>query len=235
MPDRPWIVGQSWDDPLFAHWPIDVGVARRLVPDALELDLFGGQAWLGIVPFRMRTVRLAWCPPVPGTSSFPEVNVRTYVTDGERPGVFFLSLDAPNAMAVGLGRRLYGLPYLRSRVSLTTRGASVSVRSEREPSPDVPAAEFAGRYWPTGPIYDPRPSTLERWLTERYCFYTIAPGGNPRRTEVHHRPWPLQPAAAEISRNSMVDSYGIDLPGAPLLHFSRALNVVSWRPVTIAA
>jgi len=234
VPDRPWVVAQSWDDLLFAHWPIDAGVARRLVPEALGLDLFEGQAWLGVVPFRMRTVRLAWCPPVPGTSSFPEVNVRTYVTDGKRRGVFFLSLDAPNAMAVGLGRRLWGLPYVRSEVSLATRGDSVSVRSEREPRPGVGAAAFTGRYWPTGPVHGSQPGTLEHWLSERYCFYSIGRDDSPRRTEVHHGPWPLQPAAAEVSRNSMVDAYGIDLTGSPLLHFSRAQDVVSWRPVTIA-
>ncbi|MDQ3719591.1 MAG: DUF2071 domain-containing protein, partial [Actinomycetota bacterium] len=148
MSSDTWVIGQSWNDLLFAHWPLDVDVARRLVPAPLEPDLFGGRAFVGVVAFRMQTVRFAWCPPVVGTSSFPEINVRTYVTHGGRPGILFLSLDVHNAVALEIGRRAFGLPYLRARVSLRSAGGTVRFRSERfGPRP----ASFAAEYEPTGP------------------------------------------------------------------------------------
>ena len=199
------------------------------MPPDLELDTFEGECWVGIVPFRMRTVRFAWCPPVVGTSSFAEINLRTYVVSGGRPGVFFLTLDARNPVAVSLGRRLYGLPYLRACVSLQRRGDAIAFHSSRD-EPSWPAAAFAATYQPTGVTQRAPSGTLEHWLTERYCFYTATQGHGLRRTEVHHEPWPLQPAAADIQRNSLAEPYEIELQGAPLLHYSRSQHVVAWAP-----
>ena len=204
-----------------------MGVARRLVPAPLEPDLFDGRAFVGVVPFRMQTVRFAWCPPVVGTSSFAEVNVRTYVTHRGRPGIFFLSLDVHNPVALEIGRRAFGLPYLPARVSLRTAGGSVRFRSERA---GPRRAAFAAEYEPTGPPRAPTAGSLEQWLTERYCFYTVSGARPARRTEVHHAPWPLQPAAAEVTESSLLEACGIDVSSAPLLHFSRSQDVVAWPP-----
>ena len=203
------MIGQSWNHLLFAHWPLPVGEAHRLVPEPLEPDLFEGQAFVGVVPFQMETVRFAWCPPIVGTSSFPELNVRTYVTLDGKPGVFFLSLDVGNLVALEIGRRGFGLPYFRSDVSLATDGDRVRFWARRHGH----RGAFEAEYGPNGPPSVPRPGTLDHWLTERYCFYTVR-SGRPWRTEVHHPPWPLQPAEADID--------------APLLHFSRAQDVVAW-------
>ena len=162
-----------------------------------------------------------------GTSSFAELNVRTYVTHRGRPGIFFLSLDVHNPVALEIGRRAYGLPYLRARVSLHTVGASVRFRSERVGRRRV---AFAAEYQPTGPARAPEPGSLEHWLTERYCFYTLGGGRLARRTEIHHAPWPLQPAAADIAESSMLEAHGIDVSSAPLLHFSGSQDVVAWPP-----
>src|SRR6185436_12288097 len=99
-PARSWVMAQSWHQLLFAHWPVDAGALRGLIPRPLEIDAFEGQAWLGVVPFTMTGIRLRWLPPVPGLSAFHELNVRTYVTLGDRPGIWFLSLDASNRVAV---------------------------------------------------------------------------------------------------------------------------------------
>lgn len=205
-----------------------------MVPPTLELDTFDGECWLGIVPFRMRTVRLVWCPPVAGTSSFAEINLRTYVVSGDRPGVFFLTLDAGNPIAVSLGRRLYGLPYLHAHVTLERQGDGIAFHSSRD-EPGWPTATFAATYRPTGVARRAPPGTLEHWLTERYCFYTATRDRGLLRTEVHHRPWPLQPAAADIQVNSFADAHELELPGTPLLHFSRRQDVVAWAPRTAGA
>src|SRR5262245_35014335 len=106
-----WLMAQGWHDLLFAHWPVPVKALQRLIPESLEIDTFEGQAWLGVVPFRITDVRLPWLPPLPGVSAFPELNVRTYVTDGRKPGVWFFSLDAGNPAPVLAARYGYRLPY----------------------------------------------------------------------------------------------------------------------------
>jgi len=233
LPAGRWLVGQSWLDLLFAHWTVAHDDLRRLIPPELSLDTYDGHCWLGLVPFRMRTVRFIDCPPVLGTSSFPEVNVRTYVVRDGRPGVFFLSLDAGNPIAVLLGRRLYDLPYLRAEVSMKTDAAGVAVSSKRLATVR-PAAVFAASYRPAGQPALAPPGSLEHWLTERYCFYTATAAHGIRRTEVHHLPWRLQPAALELEANSLLAPFAITVDGAPLLHYSRAQHVVAWPPVRCA-
>src|SRR5438128_1258865 len=100
LPDAPWVMRQTWYDLLFAHWPIAADVMRAHIPPQLELDTFDGQAWVGVVPFGMSNVYPRLTMPVPGLSYFLELNVRTYVTVGGKPGVYFFSLDASNRMAV---------------------------------------------------------------------------------------------------------------------------------------
>ena len=103
---------QTWHDLLFAHWPVPAESLARLVPSPFELDLFEGRAWLGIVPFVMTNVAPRGVPALPGLSSFPELNVRTYVRVGGRPGVYFFSLDAASVLAVRAARLLLHLPVL---------------------------------------------------------------------------------------------------------------------------
>src|SRR5437867_2588447 len=94
LPREPWVMAQTWHDLLFAHWPVPAVALRPVIPAFLDVDTFEGEAWIGVVPFRMSGVHPRFVPSLPGLSAFPELNVRTYVTDGERPGVWFFSLDA---------------------------------------------------------------------------------------------------------------------------------------------
>jgi uncharacterized protein len=182
----------------------------------------------------MRTVRFAGCPPVLGTSAFPEVNVRTYVTHGGRCGVFFLSLDAKDEIAVTLGRRMYGLPYLHAHMRMhTNTSAAVEISSQRTER-TWPAAGFEASYGPDGQAALASAGSLERWLTERYCFYTTTPAQGIRRTEIHHLPWQLQPAALELTSNTMLDPFAISDDEEPLVHYSAAQHVVAWSPVSVA-
>ena len=114
VPARPWIMRQKWHDLLFMHWPVASSDLRDKIPAALEIDIHEGSAWVGVVPFRMTGVHPRWMPPVPGTSAFAELNVRTYVTENGKPGVWFFSLDAASALAVAAARRWFHLPYFRA-------------------------------------------------------------------------------------------------------------------------
>ena len=237
LPNEPWIMTQSWHDLLFAHWPVDVAALRSKVPRALELDLFDHQAWLGIVPFRMTNVAPRGVPALPWVSAFPELNVRSYVRVGDKPGVYFLSLDAGNPLAVAAARLMFGLPYFQASMDVASDGDWVRYKSKRmvvadlmRSAPNVStSSEFVGRYRPSGPTHAAAPGTLEHFLTERYCLYTVDSASRTRRLEIHHRPWALQGADAEIAVNTMASAAGLQLPsGAPLLHFSKRQDVVTY-------
>ncbi|MCI0548663.1 MAG: DUF2071 domain-containing protein [Candidatus Rokubacteria bacterium] len=223
-------MAQTWHDLLFAHWPIAAAGMRARLPRGLELDTFEGAAWLGIVPFRMSGVRLRWTPAVPGLSAFPELNVRTYVTHDGRPGVWFFSLDAANALAVAVARMWFHLPYFRARMASVEEGEDVDYASVRV-HPGGPPAELRARYGPRGAASLARSGTLDHWLTERYCLYAISRRGALLRGEIHHAPWALAPAAATIARNTMGAARGLELPAAaPHLLFARRQDVVIWPP-----
>jgi uncharacterized protein len=226
LPPGPWVMGQSWLTLLFAHWRVDPAALRALVPPQLELDTFDGEAWLGVTPFEVRGLRLRLTPPVPWLSRFPELNVRTYVTLRGRPGIWFFSLDAASAAAVAAARAAYRLPYFHARMRIAADGDRIVYRTARGD------AVFTGRYQPVGDVAPPQPGTLEHFLTERYCLYAVH-DGRVLRAEIHHAPWPLQPAQAEIERNTMAAPLGLALAGEPLLHFAARQDVVIWAPAQV--
>jgi uncharacterized protein len=231
IPNGPWIMTQSWHDLLLAHWPISPELLREKVPAALSLDLFDGQAWLGVVPFHMTNVSPRWVPSLPFVSEFPELNVRTYVSSSGKPGVYFFSLDAASVLAVVAARTLFNLPYHAASMSVEVEADGVRYRSRRKRA--VPGgAAFEAAYRPTGPVRSPQTGTLEYFLTERYCLYAETRSGRVGRLDIHHPPWPIQPAEAEIVVNTMADASGIRLPETkPLLHFAKRLDVVTWGMV----
>jgi uncharacterized protein YqjF (DUF2071 family) len=228
MPGGPWVMTQTWNDLLFAHWPVDGKALRPLVPASFELDRYDGATWLGIVPFHMTNVAPRFVPALPWVSAFPELNVRTYVTAGGKPGVFFFSLDAGNPLAVGAARALLNLPYYSAAMTVETAGGAVDYRSRRQ---SEPKAEFAGRYRGLGDRRPPPRGTLEHFLTERYCLYAVDRTHYAYRLDIHHSEWSLESAEAEITVNTMADAAGIRLPSmAPLLHFAKRQDMVCWAP-----
>jgi len=229
MPDGPWVMTQTWHDLLFAHWPADATLLRGKVPAGFDVDLFDGQAWVAVVPFRMTNVAPRGVPPLPWVSAFPELNVRTYVTVKGKPGVYFFSLDASNPVAVGVARLLAHLPYYTADMGCAkAEDGWIEYRSRRLGS-DARPAEFSARYRPAGDPAPPAPGTIEYFLTERYCLYTVDKAFRPYSLEIHHPPWPLQRAEARIAVNTMAEAAGIRLPSmAPLLHFSKRQDMVAW-------
>jgi uncharacterized protein YqjF (DUF2071 family) len=217
-------MAQTWHDLLFAHWPVPAVELARVVPAPLELDLWDGVAWIGVVPFRMDRIRPRGLFPLPKLSATPEINVRTYVTFGGKRGVYFLSLHASNPAAVTVAQRFFHLPYFQAAIDVRNHAEIVHYAAAGD------AVEFRGSYRPSGDVVPAQPGSLEDWLTERYCFYTLDKTGSVIRGEVDHPQWPLQRAEASIEANTMTAPFGIDLVGAPLLHFSRKLDVVMWMP-----
>src|SRR4051794_38483032 len=233
LPAKPWVMAQSWHDLLFAHWPVAPETVRPHVPAALELDLRDERAWVTVTPFEVRGTRPRGTLPPPVLSRFPELNVRTYVTLGGRPGIWFFSLDAGSALAVAAARTLYRLPYFRARMRIeTARDGGLDYVSERADPRGGPAA-FRARYRPRGGHRHAAPGSLEAWLVERYRLYTVD-GGRVYAGDIHHRPWTLQDAEADIGVNTMTAPDGIGLRGEPLLQYAARQDVVFWPLERIA-
>jgi uncharacterized protein len=231
MPHAPWIMTQSWNNLLFAHWRTDASQLRRAIPDAFDLDLFDGEAWLGVVPFYMTNVGLRGAPALPWLSAFPELNVRTYVRVAGRPGVYFFSLDAARRFAVVAARALLNLPYYFAVMSAARRGDGIEYQSTRR---GRGRAEFKAIYEPESAPFVASVGSIEYFLTERYCLYHRDRRGQPYRLEIHHRPWLLQHARASITINTVAAASHLEIDGSPtLLHFARRQDVVAWSPTRL--
>ena len=231
MPRAPWLMTQSWHDLLFAHWRVDVSEVRRAVPAAFDLDLFDGEAWLGVVPFHMTNVGLRATPAVPWISAFPELNVRTYVRVADRPGVYFFSLDAARWLAVAAARTLLNLPYYTADMTLERRGDGLRYESARR----TRAARAVQGDLRTLRCAVCRVRRFDRVLPHGTILPVPSqPPGPPYRLDIHHRPWSLQIARATITMNTMAAASRLTLNGAPaLLHFARRQDVVAWPPVRL--
>lgn len=226
----PRVLHMGWHELLFMHWPVPAAALQPLVPRGLTVQAFDGSAWIAVVPFVMRGVRPRLTPPLPGISAFAELNVRTYVTDGVQPGVWFFSLDAAHPLAVEVARATFHLNYAAARMHSARAGDSISYRSVRTHR-GLPPASFAARYRPCGAAFRAAPGTLEHFLTERYCLYAANRRGQIWRGAIEHAPWQLQPAEAEVEENRMTEQIGLRLPETPpLLHYAHALPVVARWP-----
>lgn len=233
-PSSPWVMTMSWVDLLFAHWPVDPEHIARHLPEGLEVDTFEGDAWLSVVPFEMDNTMprgLTWWPR---PMRFAELNVRTYVTQrGQKPGVWFFSLDAASHAAVLGARTTFYLPYFDADMEIERTGDQVEFRSERTHA-GARSAAFSASYGPTGPVEYAAQGSLEHWLSARYCLYSQDTAGQVYRADVTHPRWPLRPARADIHQNTLGDAFGFDLSGPPAaVQFVDQIDVVSWfrRPV----
>ncbi|TVR52478.1 MAG: DUF2071 domain-containing protein [Puniceicoccaceae bacterium] len=218
LPHRPWSWRQSWHDLLFLHWAVDPDWLQEQLPAGLEADCYNGQGWIGLVPFTMSGVTRRGFPAPSLLCDFPEINVRTYVIHGGKPGVWFFSLDVPNPLAVWVARTFFGLPYFNARMRVRGTEEKVEYRHRRG------HRAFEATYRPRGKTDYP-PGSFEIWSTERYCLYSRDRRERLCRAEVHHRRWPLEDASADIRVNTLLD--GLPLGERhPSALFSRTIDVV---------
>jgi uncharacterized protein YqjF (DUF2071 family) len=228
LPATPWIIEQRWVDVLFAHYPLPLDVVRKQVPASLELDTYDDRAWVSAVAFRIDPFRTRGLPMV---MRFPELNLRTYVKVGDFPGVYFFSLDAASLTAVLGARTMFRLNYYHAGISVTGHGRIEFVSRRLE----SPRADFRASYRVAGEPLAGGRGSLDDWLVERYCLYAARPGGRTFRVQVHHLPWVLQPASAEIEPASLFAAAGLPAPESPpLLHFSARQDVLTWGPEQVA-
>jgi len=97
----------------------------------------------------------------------------------------------------------------------------------------VVGAEFKSAYRPDGAVFQAEVGTLEHFLVERYCLYTMR-RGRLMRGDIWHEPWPLQRASCELSVCDMARLAGVTLEGPPVsVLYADKLAVKAWLPVAV--
>jgi uncharacterized protein len=218
LPDGPWAQAQTPRGVLLAHWPVPHDELARTVPPELSVDTFDGEAWLGLVAYRLTQLRLRGLPPIPGLSSLLQVEVRTYVTLDDRPGIWLCSLEVSNPFLVEAAKRAHRLPAFRARIRAEEFGRATRFEAERD---DL---AFEASYAPAGASFTAEPGTLDHFLCERFAVYT-ADGGRVYRAQLHHLPWQVAPAAGVVEATTLSP---ITLSGAPHLRLSSLQDELVW-------
>lgn len=210
-PEGRVVMDQTWTDLLFLHWRYPAEALQSRLPRGLSIDTLDGEAWLGVVVFFMRNIRVRGLPPIPTTANFLELNLRTYVHD-ERgtPGVWFFSLDANSWLAVQGGRRWFGLPYWWARMNADVDSVCdrVDYRSHRRGAPEGMASRYV--YEPTGSFQPALPGSLEFFLVERYVLFAEVRPGRLAMGRVFHPPYLIAEAAVPTWDPHLLQLNGLD-------------------------
>jgi uncharacterized protein YqjF (DUF2071 family) len=223
------LLSMRWADVLFAHWAVDPELVAATLPDGLDVDTSDGDAYLGVVGFRMESIRPRGLPRPLGRS-FPELNLRTYVRADDGPGVYFYNLDANDRIGVSLARGLFRLPYYRAAMQVDDRDDGTCRFRSRRTHHGAPSVGFDATYRPTEGAEPVAPGSLDAFLTERYRFYTESDGGRLYRGEIEHPPWELSDATLTIRENALFEANGFEHPeGDPHVRYSPGLDVTAGR------
>ena len=220
-----------WETLTFLHWAYEPDVVQRLLPKSLTVETFGGQAWVGLVPFYMR-VNAPGIPRLPWLSNFCETNVRTYARDElGRPGVWFFSLDATRLPAVVAARTGFRLPYMWSRMRLAHHGDTITYTTRRRwPAPTVTSRV---RVEIGAPFAPEELTERDHFLTARWRLFSVS-GADARwrrRADAQHDPWPLRRATVRELDDGLVAAAGLPQPTTePLVHYSPGVAVRIGRP-----
>lgn len=225
---------------LFAHWPVDAERLRSHLPAALSLDTYDGAAWTSVLAFEVVEARPQALPAgLWPSTSFGAVNLRTYVRHDDRPGVYFLSLDAGTRVGAAALHSALGVPCYAAATEIDIERGSAGVESvgfrSRRTQPGQPAAAFAAEYGPDGPAEAVEAGSLAEFCIDRRRWFTDAGQPSPylsragpdlRVGEIDRAPWEVAPARATVETNSLGRPLGLDLAGDPTVHYSPGFQSV---------
>ncbi|HEX9980384.1 MAG TPA: DUF2071 domain-containing protein [Flavobacterium sp.] len=181
LPDKPWKYYQEWHDVLFCHWKVKAEKIAALLPDSVTLDTFEGDAWVSMVSFAVKNLRMRYFPPFTPVSDFNEVNLRTYVVKDDKPGIYFFSIEADKMLSVLFSRSLIGIRYKKADIRKKLNEHLVTNPDQKHfyLAQFLPLEKMSSR------------SALDLWLTERYVLYQKQ-GNRLYRYHIHHIEWPLK-------------------------------------------
>jgi hypothetical protein len=219
---------------LFLSWPVAPAAIAGRIPPALSLDTFEHHAWITLIPFRMEGLRLRGLPPIPLFSRFDEVDCLTYVVHGAEPGIWFFRIDAGTWMGSVVGRRLFGLPYHHSTLSLDREGDERIFHSEGAADGAGERPELRVRYRPRGPVYEAAPGTLTHFIVERLVMFS-ARGGTLLKGSESRPPRRIQDCDVVVARNTLPEAAGVTGPTGELVAWYCDRSVIrTWLPAPLS-
>ncbi|MCY4780771.1 DUF2071 domain-containing protein [Sphingobacterium sp. UT-1RO-CII-1] len=221
-PTGKWLYYQEWNRVLFLHWEVSYDALRALVPQDLHIDTFNGKAYISIVPFTMEKIRPRYLPSVKAISDFDEINVRTYINNNGKRGVYFLNIEAGKSISALVARTLSGLPYEKAIIH-REQGKFTSINPYK-------GFQLAATY-SIGNLKKEK-TKLDRWLTERYCLY-LDKKDRLYRYDIHHLEWEIQ----KLALHNLNIDYKIGelhFKNSPdLCHYSKGVEVLAWNAINI--
>lgn len=221
-PEARAVLRQNWRDLLFLHWRVSPEVVRNHIPQGLDLDLWGGSAWIGLVPFRMEKVRPAGFLSFPWISKFLELNLRTYVRGPSGlPGVWFFSLECERLPAVWIARTFFHLNYQAARMSFQQMNSLIDYRCQR-----FGKSECARYSWRApGQARPSAPGSLEEFLVERYLLYSVNRAGRLHGGAVYHKPYQIASVEVLHADPAPFSWNGLPIPKGPPDHVVASAGV----------
>lgn len=222
LPNGQWSYYQEWNNAVFLHWKVSKEELIKLIPPNISLDTFNGETWVSLVAFTMEKIRPKFLPSVSTISDFHEINIRTYLTQDNKQGVYFLNIEAEKQISSFVAKLLSGLPYEKAIITRISNGQSQKYVSNNKSKGFHLDATFS-----VGEKIKDK-SALDKWLTERYCLY-LEKGHKLYRYEIHHKPWELN----NIEISNLTTDYKIGnilLNRKPdLAHYSTGIKVIAWQ------
>ena len=217
---------QGWRGLTALHWRYEPSEVQALLPDGFVVDTFDGSAWVGLIPFHMRRIRVPGLPAFGPLSTFPETNVRTYITDARgRRGVWFFSLDITRLVPALVARVGYRLPYGWASMTIASeeRGAIRRYTSTRRWPGANATSNIAVRIGAR--LIGSDLSELDHFLSARWALGTTF-GRRLMWAKIAHPPWPLYAAEVLDCDQSLVLAAGLRAPrGIPITRWSPGVEV----------
>ena len=219
LPVGQWKYYQEWNNALFFHWTIPFDILRKCVPEKFNIDTFDGNCYVSLVAFTMQKIRPIHLPSVSFISDFDEINLRTYIDNDNRKGVYFLNIEAEKLLSTFVAKFLSGLPYEKANIN-RFNNKYISTNPKKGFYLDT---EFEIKQQLENK------TNLDKWLTERYCLY-LDKDNKFYRYDIHHKEWNIK--NVDIRRLDLTYRVGdINLSDKPpsLTHYSDGVKVIAWR------
>ncbi len=219
LPVESWKYYQEWNNALFMHWEVPIEILAECVPEDMQIDTFEGKAYISLVAFTMEKIRPKNLPSISYISDFHEINVRTYIDNNNKKGVYFINIEAEKRLSAFISKTLSGLPYEKSSIVRSNK-TYVSRNVKKNFSLN---AEFEVKE-----ILEDK-TALDKWLTERYCCFYVDSSKEMYCYELHHHEWEIK--HVEIQKLELQYKIGeIDLSGQKpyLVHYSEGVKVLAW-------
>lgn len=219
MPEGNWIYYQEWNRALFLHWVVPFELLRKCVPSNLTIDTFEGNCYISLVAFTMEKIRPKFLPSIRYISDFDEINIRTYIDNDNKKGVYFLNIEAGKTISAFIAKAISGLPYEKAKISRTDKfyNSKNLKKGFRLNTEFEVIKEISSK------------TELDKWLTERYCLY-LDQDRELYRYDIHHKEWEIKNVTIKsLNVNYKIGEIDLKERQPNLVHYSDGIKVIAWK------